>query len=172
MSELPLIREEFGFRRTECGCAACQVPCRHIPGSLAPADLARLAPPGQDLFTWAEQHLRALTDKAVPTLVPARQPDGSCHWYRGGHCLVHTAAPYGCAFFDAHQPPEEVARREAAVLRARGADRDADGVYYRVWLHLCRRGLVSPPGDRAAVRAELLRLHRQADRSRRRLRDT
>jgi hypothetical protein len=171
MSELPLIREEFGFQRTECGCACCQVHCRHIPGGLAPADLTRLCPPGRDVFAWAEQQLRALTGRPVPTLVPARQPDGACHWFRDGHCLVHDRAPYGCAFFDSHMGPDEVDRRESATVRARREDAAAEGLYFRVWLHLQRHGLVSPAGDRAAVLAELVWLRRRAERFRRRARE-
>jgi hypothetical protein len=171
MSDPPLTREEFGFRRTQCGCASCQVHCRHLPGSLAPSDLARLCPPGQDVFAWAEQHLRAVTDRPVPTLVPARQADGRCHWFLDGRCLVHDRAPYGCAFFDSHMAPDEVERRQAATLRARGEDAAAGGLYARVWRHLCRHGLVAPAGDRAAVLAELFRLRHRADRARRRVRE-
>src|SRR5207248_10556174 len=54
--ELPLVREAYGFARTSCRCALCQVPCRHLPGALDPSDLPRLCPPGHDLFAWAEQH--------------------------------------------------------------------------------------------------------------------
>src|SRR5438874_6570965 len=51
--ELPMVREEFGFRRTECACAFCKAPCRHLPGALDPSDLPRLCPPGKDVFAWA-----------------------------------------------------------------------------------------------------------------------
>src|SRR5205807_19611 len=70
---LPVVRAQFDFRRTRCGCEFCTAPCRHIPGSLDVSDLSRLCPPTQDLFSWAEEHLVALTDKPFPTLVPARQ---------------------------------------------------------------------------------------------------
>ncbi len=159
MRELPVVREELGFRRTVCGCARCQAPCRHVPGSLAPADLFRLCPPGQDPFTWAEEHLRAVIDKPFPTLVPARRADGHCHWLFDGLCAVHPAAPFGCAFFDAHMAADEVARREAATIQARREDAAANGPYYQVWRHLRRKGLTAPSGDRAALMAELDRLH-------------
>ena len=93
--ELPLVREAYGFGRTTCGCPLCQAPCRHLPGALDPADLSRLCPPGHDLLPWAEQHLRAMVDKPYPTLVPARRESGYCHWYVGGACAVHPAAPFG-----------------------------------------------------------------------------
>ena len=34
------VREELGFQRTRCACGLCQVHCRHMPGTLHPADLA------------------------------------------------------------------------------------------------------------------------------------
>ncbi len=103
-------REEHSFRRTVCSCAFCAAPCRHIPGSLDVGDLARLCPAKQDVFTWAEQHLRAITDKSYITLVPARGLDGACHWHFDGKCAVHESAPYGCAFFDSHMSHEEAER--------------------------------------------------------------
>jgi hypothetical protein len=119
------------------------------------------------MFAWAELHLRAVTDKPFPTLVPARGFDGHCHWHFDGRCAVHADAPYGCAFFDAHMTLEEIDRRSAATLRARRADAAADGPYYRVWLHLCRKGLVSASGDRAALAEEVKRIRGRAERRRR-----
>jgi hypothetical protein len=168
-SELPQVREEHGFRRTACGCALCSAPCKHIPGSLDPSDLARLCPPGQDLFAWAEQHLRAVTDKPFPTLVPARQAGGPCHWYVNGCCAVHEHAPYSCAFFDAHIDDAEVQRRSAATIRARRDDAAAQGPYLRLWQYLCDRGLTACSGDRAALAEEVRRIGRQVERQQRRL---
>jgi hypothetical protein len=145
------LREQFGFRRTVCTCALCQVPCRHIPGGLDVADLIGLCPPDQDVFAWSEQHLRALEDTRVPTLVPARQPNGACHWLVEGRCAVHELAPYGCAFFDAHMTAAEAERRSAATMKSRLADQARHGLYYRVWLHLYRNGLVAPLGDKRAL---------------------
>ena len=53
MAEPSPVRQEHGFRRTECACALCQAPCRHVPGSLDPADLSRLCPAGQDVLVRA-----------------------------------------------------------------------------------------------------------------------
>src|SRR5271166_1913757 len=139
--DLPLVRKQFGFCRTICGCELCRAPCRHMPGSLDISDLPRLCPVGQDVFAWAEQHLRALTDKPFPTLVPARRADGHCHWLYEGKCAVHEISPYGCAFFDSHLDAAEVKRRSAATIQARRADALNNGLYYQVWLHLCARGL-------------------------------
>jgi hypothetical protein len=169
MSETTPRREEFGLQRTECGCACCAAPCRHVPGGLVPSDLAGLCPPGQDVFAWAEQHLRALTAGPHPALVPARGVTGGCHWFFEGRCAVHGHAPFGCAFFDSHQPPEEVRRRQEAMARARAEDAAADGLYTRVWRHLRAKGLVAPPGDWAAVLAEVDRIRRGTVRRARRL---
>jgi hypothetical protein len=164
MPEKQALREVHRFRRTVCSCALCAAPCRHIPGSLDPSDLARLCPAGQDLLTWAEQHLRALTDRPVPTLVPARQADGACHWHFDGRCAVHDNAPYSCAFFDSHMSGEEERRRTAATLRARLEDAAAGGLYYRVWQHLCQRGLTARVGDRAALLQEARQVLSKVDR--------
>jgi hypothetical protein len=169
MQEPPVGRQELGFRRTECACELCQAYCRHLPGTLTPSDLARLCPPGCDLFAWAEQHLRALTDKRYPALVPARRGDGPCHWYFDGRCAVHAAAPFGCAFFDSHMAEAEGDRRAAAAVRAIRDDASAAGPYYRVWLHLRRKGLIGRPGDRSALGRELQQIRRRAEGSRRRL---
>jgi hypothetical protein len=154
-SKPPVEREEHGFRRTACGCELCKVHCRHLPGALDPSDLARLCPLEHDLFTWAEQHLRALTDKPYPTLVPARQPNSHCHWYFDGQCAVHDVAPYSCAFFDSHMAEDEVTSRVAATAAAIRQDATANGFYARVWQHLCRKGLIGRPGDRGALFREL-----------------
>jgi hypothetical protein len=159
--ELPLVREAYGFRRTACGCPLCQAPCRHLPGALDPADLPRLCPPGHELLPWAEQHLRAMVDKPYPTLVPARRESGYCHWYVGGACAVHPAAPFGCAFFDAHMPAAEEAARVAATVQAIRDDEAANGCYFRVWLHLKDNGLIGRSPDRAALMSDLHRIRRR-----------
>ena len=149
------VRHAFGFTRTICACAICQAPCHHIPGSLDVDDLTRLCPPSQDLFSWAEEHLRAIIDKGYPTLVPARGLNGHCHWLFEGRCSVHAAAPFSCAFFDAHMSEGEIERRSAATIHARRADASVNGLYHRVWLHLSQRGLIAPSGDRAGLITEV-----------------
>jgi hypothetical protein len=166
LQELPLLREELGFCRTICGCAFCQAPCRHIPGGLMPADVSRLCPSGQDVLSWAEQHLRALVGLPAPTLVPARRPGGACHWLFDGRCAVHNVAPFGCAFFDSHMLAAEVDRRSAAAVRARQEDAKAQGPHFRVWQHLCRLGLIDQLGDRGALADEIRKIGRKAERQR------
>jgi hypothetical protein len=161
--ELPQVREVHGFQRTVCGCEFCRAPCRHVPGGLDPADLERLCPKDPDVFAWAEEHLRARTGRPYPLLVPARHAEGHCHWLFDGKCAVHDNAPFGCAFFDMHMTPEEVERRRAATNQARHQEVAANGLYYRVWLHLRRRELVAQPPDHDALAQELLELRRRVD---------
>jgi len=129
-----------------------------MPGSLDVADIFQLCPANADPFKWAEEHLRAITDKAFPTLVPARLLDGACHWLYEGRCLVHENAPYGCAFFDTHMSPAESDKRSAATIQARQEDARNNGIYHRIWVHLCRLGLTAPSGDRTALGEEFARL--------------
>jgi len=140
-----------------------------MPGSLDVADLERLCPAGEDVFAWAEQHLRAIVDKPFPTLVPVRLGGGACHWLFDGKCAVHENAPYGCAFFDAHMSAQEVERRSAATVQARLADAQQDGLYHRVWRHLQRKGLTATSGDRAGLARERDEIRRGGQRSLRRL---
>ena len=164
LGQLPLPREEFGFRRTACACTSCQVHCRIMPGSLVPSDLARLCPPGQELFAWAEVHLRAVAGTPFPTLVPARATNGHCHWLFAGRCAVHEAAPFGCAFFDTHMTDGEMKQRLEATLQARRLDAAAQGPYYQVWRHLRLKGLTAEAGNRSVVLEQVAKIRSSADR--------
>lgn len=108
------VRTEFGFHRTKCACELCSFWCRSMPGFLVPSDLQRLCPPGEDLMTWAKEHLWASQGFIVfdtktgdfvqiPSLVPAKQASGHYHWLQpDGRCAVHDDSPFGCAFLDQH----------------------------------------------------------------------
>lgn len=157
---LPLVdaaRTEFGFARTVCACRECALNCRHIPGYLIPADLERIhqhLSPGEDLFAWAQQHLLASpgakvlqrgTIFRIPTLVPARQPNGACTFLTAeGLCAIHPVAPFGCAFFDAHQPRTESDQRSLRGLQAVMAAWSTGDLYAQVWMTLDRAGLRAP----------------------------
>ncbi len=157
---LPVVdpaRTEFGFSRTQCCCPDCTRNCRHIPGYLVPADLERLhhhLAPAQDLKTWATQHLLASPGALVmrhgrvfriPTLVPARRPDGACLFLTPtGRCAVHAVSPFGCAFFDAHMAHLEADRRSHHGLQAILEAWSDDALYAQVWASLAANGLVAP----------------------------
>ena len=160
---LPVIdpgRTEFGFARSVCACAECSAGCRYLPGYLVPADLDRVRAhlaPGEDLLAWARGSLLASPGALVahrgklfriPTLVPARRPDGACLFLTDvGRCAIHAVAPFGCSFFDVHQAAAEADERSAAGLRAVLADWLAGGPYAEVWQGLDAAGLRAPPPE-------------------------
>jgi hypothetical protein len=173
---LPLVRTEFGFQRTACACESCSFYCKVMPGYLVPSDLVRLCPPGADLMTWAKEHLRAsrgflgphpITGELtqIPTLVPAKQANGHCHWLQpDGRCVVHANSPFGCAFLDQHMSDYEAGKRNLAGRLARLRGFDDSGPYSQVWNMLMEAGLVGG-GEYGRAMLELEKL--QAKRARR-----
>ena len=151
---------EFELPRSVCSCTDCVRNCRFIPGYLVPADLPRILnhlAPGQDLFAWCRQHLLASPGAKVmrgdrvfriPTLVPARREDGACRFLtESDRCAIHAVAPFGCAFFDAHQSTAESDRRSKRGLRTVLEAWQNGDVYARVWTMLAETGLVAPPPE-------------------------
>jgi len=95
--------------------------------------------------------------RTIPTLVPARKPDGSCRFLKNGLCEIHAEAPHGCAYFSAEQTKED-----ADAISARGLQEIAKAwrygdLYARLWLMLHQAGHVapSPIESRARMRAAL-----------------
>lgn len=159
---LPLVdsaRTEFGFERTICSCAECTVNCEHMPGYLIPDDLVRIQnhlAPEDSLLTWAVRHLLASPGAKVmrrgrifriPTLVPARQDNGACHFLTSEkHCAIHAIAPFGCAFFDAHMTREQADERSCHGLQAILSAWLTGDLYAQVWQALAAVGQrASPP---------------------------
>lgn len=157
---LPLVdpaRTEFGFARTKCDCHECTLNCRFIAGYLIPADLDRITQrlaPGTNLFGWAAQHLLASPGAKVmqrnrifriPTLVPARQPNGACIFLTAeNRCAIHAVAPFGCSFFDAHQTRAVADRRSQQGLRVVMEAWCRMDLYAQVWLVLDQADLQAP----------------------------
>jgi hypothetical protein len=110
-----------------------------------------------DLLTWVRDCLLASPGALVarggkvfriPTLVPARRPDGACLFLTDDdRCAIHAVAPFGCAFFDVHQDTAEADERSTAGLRAVLADWLKDGPYAEVWQALAAAGLRAPPPE-------------------------
>jgi len=176
---LPVIdpsRNELGFERTVCACSECTLNCQHIPGYLIPADLDRLhqyLAPSEDLGSWARRHLLASPGALVlrrhqvgriPTLVPARRPDGACAFLtEAGRCAIHAVAPFGCAFFDAHMSQAEADRRSQRGLQAVLEAWSASGPYAKVWVLLASAGLVAPAPE--VARQQLQQALEETERS-------
>ena len=160
---LPVIdpgRIEFGYARSICACPDCSAGCRHLPGYLIPADLDRIRAhlaPGEELLAWARSYLLASPGALVarggklfriPTLVPARRPDGACLFLTdASRCAIHAVAPFGCSFFDTHQDAAEADARSGAGLQAVLADWLRDGPYSEVWRALAEAELRAPPPE-------------------------
>lgn len=148
------MRTEFGTERSSCACDTCKRNCRMMPGFLIPADLGRMFANGNEcsrmsIFKWAEDNLLASPGALVmrngemfriPTLVPAKQPDGSCiNLSPDGLCQIHDVAPFGCAFFDCHSGTESFALSRAGLI-AVYEDHARNGLYSRIWQHLFALG--------------------------------
>ncbi len=166
------VRTEFGFQRTTCACELCSFWCKIMPGFLVPSDLQRLCPPGEDLMTWAREHLRASqgfrvvkpmsgTVLQIPSLVPAKDANGHCHWLQpDGRCGVHENSPFGCAFVDQHMKDRVAEARNDAGRQARCEDFDANGPYSQVWHMLMAEGLIGG-GEHPEARAELQKIKKK-----------
>jgi Fe-S-cluster containining protein len=154
-------RTESGFERTVCSCHECTLNCRHIPGYLIPADLDRIKnhlAPVVSLMDWVKQYLLAspgalvATDRMVfriPTLVPARKSDGACVFLTtDNRCSIHSVAPFGCAFFDAHMSKSEADRRSSQGLNDIYRAWVNGDEYGQVWLALDREGLQAPSPEK------------------------
>lgn len=151
------MRNDYGFARTTCACKECTLNCQYIPGYLTPLDLERLAPVTEgfeSVMTWAREHLLASPGAKVmrdgivfniPTLVPARKPDGNtCHWLTyDNKCSIHADAPFGCAMFDCHQLRAEGDLRSSRGLWEIVKD-GGSSLYGRVWCELVVEDRVIP----------------------------
>jgi len=157
------IRTEFGYERTVCDCANCSRFCSFFPGLLIPTDLeaisARLG--YDDLVRFAIENLSASGGATaiingsvtqIPTLTPQRTPEGACKFLRNNRCTIHEVAPFGCAFFDAHQDPKEADARSLRGHMEIKHEWDTGGLYARLWSLLYSMGLVAPTAVEARAR--------------------
>ena len=139
-SELNATRPPFA--RTVCACEACRANCRAVPGHLIPSDVARVGAllfaagrvtsPG-DVGAWLRASPGATVGTRRPggglrlwrvgTVVPARRADGVCVFLDPhGLCAIHAASPFGCAYFDVHEPEALASAKSAWGLSAILAD--------------------------------------------------
>ena len=162
------MRTFMGYQRTFCDCPECSLNCQYIPGYLLPEDLTRIAAfHGVDLnplLDWQHQdntfHQFVLEDLLaspgalvlkggkpcrIPTLVPARN-NGWCKFFDGRHCIIHQVAPFGCAFFDAHQTQDlsNVISAKGLTIIAKLWEQDPTSLYCQIWNDLYRKGMRAP----------------------------
>lgn len=147
-------RTEFGYKRTVCDCEECTINCRFIPGMMIPSDLVRLKSRiGEGFEDWADSHIAASPGAIVafqgqmfriPTLVPARGPDGACIFLKDGKCDIHADSPYGCAFFDSHIPHPKTYAMSTEGLQTILDDWREGGEYARLWMRLAETGKYAP----------------------------
>jgi Fe-S-cluster containining protein len=156
-------RTEFGFKRIECACSECLRNCYALPGYLIPADLRRIADylGEEDIVRFALENLLASPGAlvvangeifAIPTIVPARRPDGACRFLKNDLCSIHAVNPFGCAFFSSEQTKEQ-----SDAISARGlmeimkSWRQGD-LYARLWARLYEAGCIAPSPLEARAR--------------------
>jgi hypothetical protein len=146
-----------GHFRTICNCDLCAIDCRFIPGYLLPEDLDKIATllGYSKSFEFAEKNLLAspgaLVIKAgrlcrILTLVPGRGHSGWCRFFDGSLCTIHSAAPFGCAFFDSHQEQSEsntISAKGLQIIAGIWEDQPFSR-YCQIWNELHRRGMRAP----------------------------
>jgi Fe-S-cluster containining protein len=153
------VRTQFGFTRSVCACRACTLNCEHIPGSLVPDDVERMAKAlgYTDVAKFARENLLASKGAKVmnlntrevyyiPTIVPQVKADGSCKFLTADKkCSIHEVAPWGCAFFDVHEDDGTAHHKSAVSLRVIQENHQREGDYSLLWFYLLSLGLKAPP---------------------------
>jgi hypothetical protein len=114
------------FARTVCACRADVANCYRQPGYLGVEDLTALplALGARELPATFFRRGQAVLGNAatgetlaIPTIVPARRRGRCVFLMPDERCLIHPAAPFGCAYFDVHQSQVEANRRSLWMLR-------------------------------------------------------
>lgn len=159
-------RTEFGFTRTTCDCRSCSVFCEHMPGTLAPSDVRRIAAHlgyGDDVYTFAAERLLASEGALVikdgkqfrvPTMTPAQRADGSCIFLDAQkRCSIHAVSPFGCAFVDQHMSNADWQARSKATMAAIYADAE----YKTIWDYLHNMGKDALPLETRRYRVDKAR---------------
>jgi hypothetical protein len=167
IEEKILMRTFKEYQRTYCDCPECSLNCQYIPGYLLPEDLDKIAAfqgvTFNPLLNWQDQVFRqfihdnflaspgALVLKngkpgRIRTLVPARGPDGHCKFFNGRLCTIHPVAPFGCAFFDAHQTQDlsSTISVKGLMIIVKLWEQEPHFLYCQIWNDLHQKGMRAP----------------------------
>lgn len=163
------MRTFMGYNRTFCDCPECSLNCKFIPGYLLPEDLTSITAfhgiTLNPVLDW--QHQGAVFHQFVlqnflaspgalvlkngktcriPTLVPARNDSGWCKFFDGRFCTIHRVAPFGCAYFDAHQTQglSSAISAKGLTIIAKLWEQNPTSLYRQIWKDLNKRGLMAP----------------------------
>ena len=180
------MRRFMGYQRTYCDCPLCAMNCQFIPGYLMPTDLLRISTFHginlNPLLDWQNQkvNLRQFVAESllaspgalvlkngrpcgIPTLVPARNDNDWCKFFDGSLCNIHPVAPFGCAFFDAHQDPRVSNAISAAGLGIIARLWEAGhSLYCQIWNDLHRQGRRAPSPEQCRNRLRTRKGENQA----------
>lgn len=115
------------MNRTVCACERCVACCKTQPGPLIPGDMERIAAYLGMVLNRAKKYFQASkgafiglrngTVVNIPTITPKQKADGSCVFLDGNdRCMIHSVAPFGCAYFDMHMEKEEADRRSKHAI--------------------------------------------------------
>ncbi len=150
-------RIKFGFKQSSCSCRDCVSNCKNLPGYLMPEDLTALCEAsGLSMREFSEKHLLASPGAKVgnadgrvwrvPTIVPARQENGWCHWLNVEHrCDVYENSPYGCAFFGHESLSVGILKSKLAIQELNDLWNDPEPHLYKaVWVALWVGGFRAP----------------------------
>lgn len=107
------------FKATECACLKDQAFCKEQPGHLLPGQM-------QEILTYLKVSIEEASKYfwnspgmvllrmgrlfRIRTITP-RFENGQCVFFKEGRCSIHSVAPFGCRFFDAHMSLEEAQNR-------------------------------------------------------------
>lgn len=126
--------EQPPFQRTKCACSACVDCCYRQPGPLAPGDFERIAaylnlyPEDAKKFFCASPGALVSENRKVRrigTITPKRFKGKCVFLDHEDRCTIHPVSPFGCAYFDVHQPKEIADERSLYLALAQ----DSDPVY-------------------------------------------
>ncbi|PIR21586.1 MAG: hypothetical protein COV45_02260 [Deltaproteobacteria bacterium CG11_big_fil_rev_8_21_14_0_20_47_16] len=84
-------------KRQGCECEECQALCRREPGWFMPEEVPYAAAhQGMTEEAFREQFLQCHHTDEIDMWSPKQRPDGSCIFFKGGKCTIHSVKPFEC----------------------------------------------------------------------------